>query len=129
MRQMDHYGLRMCKYQGELFLTSLEAVSCSSPVFLRRFMYSGVAQRMDSGGFLFESLDVAGAIEEIEEQFGKSEYGKRKYGREEIYWMGYLYRYWAYTRECSSRNVYRIMKPDELRGLYFPYHSLDPAQA
>ena len=43
--------------------------------------------------------------------------------------MGYLYRYWAYIRECSSKSVYKIIKPEELRGLYLPYHSLDPLQA
>ena len=43
--------------------------------------------------------------------------------------MGYLYRYWCYTFEKNSRQVYKIIKPRELRGLYYPYHSLDPAQA
>lgn len=43
--------------------------------------------------------------------------------------MGYLYRYWAYTYEISSKHVYKQMKANELRKLYYPYHSLDPAQA
>ena len=46
-----------------------------------------------------------------------------------MYWIGYLYRYWAYTFEKSSKQVFRSIKPEELRELYFPYHSLDPAQA
>ena len=29
----------------------------------------------------------------------------------------------------SSIQVYKIVKPKELRGLYLPYHTLDPSQA
>lgn len=52
-----------------------------------------------------------------------------RYSANELYWIGYLYRYWAYTRECGSKSVYKIIKPGDLKKLYFPYHSLDPAQA
>ena len=129
MREMDDYGLKICKYQGNLFRLSLEMARCSSPIFLRRFMYSEVAVRMDSEGFLFESTDIADVMNEIVRQFGESDYGKIKYNENELYWMGYLYRYWAYIKECSSKSIYKIMKPAELRELYFPYHSLDPSQA
>lgn len=129
MREIDDYGLKICKYQGSLFQASLEKTECSSPVFLRRFMYSDVAKRMDSEGFLFEMTDVTDAIDEIEKQFGKSDYGRIRYGENELYWMGYLYRYWTYTRERGSKTVYKLIKPGELRKLYFPYHSLDPSLA
>ena len=46
-----------------------------------------------------------------------------------MHWIGYIYRYWAYTYEKSSKQLFKYIKPDELRALYFPYHSLDPAQA
>ncbi|MBR3600860.1 MAG: antitoxin [Lachnospiraceae bacterium] len=128
MREFDESGLRLSKYQGELFEQSLIKTQCSSPIFLRRFMYSQTAERMDKEGFLFEAFSVSDAIEEIENEYGKSKYGKIKYAGEELYWMGYIYRYWAYTHEVSSKSVYRIIKPEELRKLYFPYHSLDPMQ-
>lgn len=129
MREMDDYGLKVCKYQGELFEESLYEVECSSPIFLRRFLLSDLVARMDSRGFLFESIDVRTAIEEVQEQYGESDYGKIKYSANELYWMGYLYRYWAYTRGCTSKYIYKIIKPNELKRLYFSYHSLDPAQA
>ena len=69
------------------------------------------------------------AIEEINEEFGDSTYGKEKYSENELYWIGYLYRYWAYTYQKTSKQLYRMTKPKELRELYYPYHSLDPAQA
>ena len=128
MKNFDDYGLKLCRYQGELFSISKEKVECSSPVFLRRFMYSDVARRMDGEGFLFETTGQIDVINEIDAQFGKSDYGKIKYDKEELYWMGYLYRYWSYTREVSSKKLYKMIKPGELKKLYYPYHSLDPAK-
>ena len=92
-------------------------------------MNSQVAQRMDLGNFLFEACDVDQTIEQINAEFGVSTYGKEKYAGSELYWIGYIYRYWCYTCQKTSKQVYRIIKPKELRELYFPYHSLDPAQA
>lgn len=40
-----------------------------------------------------------------------------------------MYRYFSYTYELSSVQVYKIVKPKELRGLFLPYHTMDPAQA
>lgn len=129
MRTFDDYGLKMCRFQGELFVESIKKTKCSSPIFLRRFMYSKVAQRMDSDGFLYESISQQDVIEEINTEFGNSEYGKMKYENEEMYWMGYIYRYWCYTHEISSKKVYKMIKPEELKKVYYPYHSLDPEQA
>lgn len=129
MRKMDHYGLQMCKFQGELFQESLRKTQCGSKVFLRRFMLSDLAERMDKDGFLFEATDIGDAFIEIETQYGPTNYGQIKFGGEALYWTGYLYRYWSYISGKSSKQLYRIMKPEELEKLYFPYHSLDPEQA
>lgn len=129
MKAMDETGLKLCRAQAELFVSSITLTDCSSAVFLRRFMNSSAAKRMDSGSYLFESSTDASVIAEIEEEFGKSGYGKVKFSENEMYWMGYLYRYWCYTYEKTSRQVYRIIKPTELRELFYPYHTLDVAAA
>lgn len=129
MRKIDEEGLKLCALQAELFADSLTAAQCSTPIFIRRFMYSEVASRMDKRGFLLESNNVISILDEMNAQYGSTTYGKERYGREELYWLGYLYRYWAYTYEKSSKQVYKQMKPKYLRKLYYPYHSLDPAQA
>ncbi len=129
MKEMDAYGLRLCKYQAELFRESAARLQCSSGIFIRRFMYSDLAARIDTEGFYYTSTDIGGAFEELDLQYGASDYGKEKFGAEELYWIGYLYRYWSYISGKSSKQIYRQVKPDELRALYFPYHSLDPEQA
>ncbi len=89
---------------------------------LIRSMNSSVAGRMDKGFFLFEASSNVSVISEIEEEFCKTNYGKVKFSENEIYWMGYFYRYWCYTYGKTSKQVYRIIKPSELRTLFFPYH-------
>ena len=129
MREFDEIGLKLCKMQAEIFKASALKERCSSPIFIRRFMYSQVAQRMDLDGFIFEACDVNQVFEEINEEFGDTSYGKEKYTESELYWIGYIYRYWSYTYQKTSRQIFKTIKPKELRDLYFPYHSLDPAQA
>lgn len=126
MRTIDTYGLKICNFQAELFQKSLTETTCSSKIFIRRFMHSDLAKRMDTEGFLFDSIDVTDALSEIENQFGPSDYGTVKFSAEELYWAGYIYRYWSYTSRKNSKQIYQILKPDELQKLYFPYHSLDP---
>ncbi len=52
-----------------------------------------------------------------------------KYTRNEMYWIGYIYRYFVITYELTSMQVYKIVKPKELKGLFLPYHTMDPSQA
>ncbi len=129
MKKMDSLGLKICSYQANLFENSIQSVKCSSKIFIRRFMNSNLAKRMDSAGFIFDSLDVSDAMRELEEQYGESSYGIEKFPVEEMYWIGYIYRYWAYVSGKSSKQIYKIIKPEKMRQLYFPYHSLDPLQA
>lgn len=129
MRDIDSMGLKMCSYQAALFEQSIEETACSSKIFIRRFMNSDLARRMDNVGFLFDSLSVSDAIREVEAQYGSSSYGRDKFTVEEMHWIGYIYRYWAYASGTSSKQIYKMMKPEQLRQLYFPYHSLDPMQA
>ena len=65
MRKMDSLGLKMCSYQAMLFEKSIDSTNCSSKIFIRRFMNSKLAKRMDNAGFMFDSLDIADAIKEI----------------------------------------------------------------
>lgn len=129
MKKIDDIGLALCRTQGEIFVSSISKTDCSTAIFIRRFMNSSFASRIDNGGILSEVFDISIVFEEIEYEFGPSNYGKEKYNAEELYWIGYIYRYWCYTRGKTSKQVYKIVKPKELRSLYFPYHSLDPIQA
>ena len=61
---MDNYGLKLCKFQAELFEKSSDEENCSSKIFIRRFMLSDLAKRMDKDGFLFDAIDIIDAFQE-----------------------------------------------------------------
>lgn len=129
MRKIDHDGLLLCKIQGAIFENSLKKTNTSSEIFIRRFMLSDVAKQFDSKAYLDGTLTKDEVFELIEEEYGESNYGKNKYNSETLYWIGYLYRYFSYTYELTSKQVYRYVKPKELNGLYLAYHTLSCAQA
>ncbi len=65
MKKMDHYGLKLCQFQAQLFQNSIDQTDCSSGIFIRRFMNSDLAKRMDKDGFLFDAPDISDALSEI----------------------------------------------------------------
>lgn len=122
MRKFDSFGLHLAEYQGKIFEESLKRMDCSSLIFLRRFKLSRLANQLDhaSQNILF---DVNVAYEQLNEQFPASNYGKEKYSPEALYWLGYIYRYICYTRDISTRLLFKIIPPQKLIANYYVYHT------
>ncbi len=129
MKKIDKSGLLLCELQAKTFELSAAALSMSSEIFIRRFMNSQIAKTLDNGNILETNIQARDLLDRVEEQYGPSNYGKIKYSTDELYWIGYIYRYFSYTYDKSSLQVYKIVKPKELRQLYLPYHTIDSAQA
>lgn len=129
MTRLDEFGRKLCAVQAEIFSTSTTKSESGSAVFVRRFMRSGLAKRVDAGSFLFESTSPEHAVEAVDAEFGGKPYGSETYSREEMYWMGYFYRAFCIVTGKPSKAAYSIIGARELRGLYLPYHSLDIEQA
>lgn len=129
MRKMNTNGLLLCDLQAKAFEIAVDFAQVSSEVFIRRFMNSNVAKAMDNESVLQTNIHEKDILNMIEEQYGKSEYGSVKYTHNEMFWIGYIYRYFCYTYEMTSIQVYKIVKPKELRGLFPAYHTMDSAQA
>ena len=129
MRKMNKDGLLLCDLQAKAFEIAVDFAQVSSEVFIRRFMNSNVAKAMDNESVLQTNIHEKDILNIIEEQYGKSEYGSVKYTHNEMFWIGYIYRYFCYTYEMTSIQVYKIVKPKELRGLFPAYHTMDSAQA
>lgn len=92
-------------------------------------MNSKICKSIDDGGILQTNMNDYDVVERVQEQYGESQYGSVKYTANELYWIGHIYRYYSYTYELSSIQVYKIIKPKELRELFLAYHTLDPSQA
>ncbi|MBR4344436.1 MAG: antitoxin [Lachnospiraceae bacterium] len=125
MRKFDHNGLLLAEYQGKLFENSSD-LNCSSGIFLRRFLHSNLLVKLDTNNPSALSLDTNEGIKSIVEQFGDSDYGKLKYSKNALFWIGYMYRYISYTREKSTRFLFKIFDYKQLNEVYFSFHTQDP---
>lgn len=126
MREIDRDGRLLCELQGKIFEQSAGVYGTSSAVFARRYMNSDYAARMDRMGFIDRPTDVKEAFASLDDQYGKSKYGSVTYTPDELFWIGYIYRYWAYIFEMSSKAVYRTCNVSEMHSVYYAYHSMDP---
>lgn len=127
MKEIDNVGLKLCEYQSSIFENSVDYFNCSSIYFVKVFMNSDFAKRIDNPSFLLESIDTYAAFNELMVNH-KMNRGNERYPSYVMRWIGYIYRYFSYSYELSSKRVYKIIKPKELFGLYESYHSLDPKE-
>ena len=129
MKKIDNIGWLLCDLKATAFECSVDKMESSSEIFIRRFMKSEIAKRFDNESILETNIQANDILQLVDEEYGVSDYGSVKYTHNEMYWIGYIYRYFAVTYELTSPQVYKIVKPKELRGLFLPYHTMDPAQA
>lgn len=129
MREVDDWGRTICAFQGHVFQKSAELLgNTGSAVFVRRFMRSQTARRIDACEAIWEGAQPQDVTIDVDAEYGGKPYGREIYPCEVLYWMGYLYRYGCLATGLSSKELYSIVGARELRDLYFAYHSLDPAQ-
>lgn len=129
MKKINKDGLLLCELQATAFENSADKIDSSSEIFIRRFMKSKIAKRLDDESVLESNIQANDILQLVDEEYGVSNYGSIKYTRNELYWIGYVYRYFAITYELTSAQVYKTVKPKELRSLFLPYHTMDPSQA
>lgn len=111
---LDHDGLLMCKTQGEVFEKSLDYLNCSSPVFIKKYMNGFDAYSMDKNTFLNTTKNQLQMLQDIKD----NDYGSIKYSKDELFWMGYIYRYWAYTRNIESKKLFKMCPSTVLKKYY-----------
>ena len=126
MRDFDTNGLRLAEFQASLFEASVKRYDCSSKIFLRRFLKSDILKQLDLNESSFISLNTEAALDEIENEFGETDYGKEKYSADALFWMGYMYRYISYTRDIYTRLLFKAFDSEQMNRLYFTYHTQDP---
>ena len=118
-------GVRVCDYQGKLFMSSTTRFDCSSKIFLRRFLNSEVLTYLDMNDDIYIPDTVDEALDSIEKEFGKTEYGSVKYDSNAMFWMGYMYRYISFTREISTNLLFDLFPPELLNKAYEAFHTQD----
>ena len=129
MKKLDYNERKLCQIQGKIFEESVDKVECSSLIFIRRFMQSNLSNKLDDYSFLVMALDINDCFYEIENEYGVSSYGKIKYSKNEMFWIGYVYRALAIIYKLSSREIFRLFNAKKVISYYNIYHTFDIEQA
>ena len=119
---MNSIQLKLCDIQGRLFERSGEY---ASEGFIRAFMNSEVAERLDLPYNKLQWMGEEYLLDELKDEKDLSVVGE-KYNSDVLYWIGYLYRYWACSRKESSRKMYRYAPAKTMKRNYLAFHTLDP---
>lgn len=125
MREFDHMGLLFAEYYGKLFEKSAE-LNCSSPIFFRRFLHSDLLKQQEKESAELMSLDVNEGMWYILNQYGDTSYGREKYSKSTLFWIGYMYGYISYTREHRMSFVMKLFKNQQMNSVYYTFHTQDP---
>lgn len=124
MREFDHNGLLLAEYQGKLFERSAD-LNCSTPIFIRRFLHSELLTEIDRNIPALLSLDANEGILRINEEYGDLSYGKDKYSKSALFWIGFMYRYISYTREQRTSFIMKLFSYKLMNEVYYTYHTQD----
>lgn len=126
---MDLMQSKLCDIQGRLFELSVKK-EYDSEAFVSFFMRSNVARYLDSR---YNRMQWAGEeylLEEVLDEAGdKVTKTGSLYDSEVMYWMGYIYRYWHYYKDESSKKIYQQANVKTMKRNYMMFHTMDPELA
>ena len=122
---MDSIRLKLCDIQGRMFERS---TAYASEDFIRNFMNSEVAEHLDSPYNKLQWMGEEYLMDELKDE-KKLDTDGEKYSPEVLYWIGYLYRYWACTRGEKSKRIYRQAPAKTMKRNYMAFHTFDPEVA
>ena len=123
---MTSIELQLCDIQGRLFKLSAQR-GISSAEFIKVFMKSATAKALDS---TYNRMQWAGEeylLEEVIDEAGDSfEKPGEVYSEGLIYWIGYIYRYWHYVTEESSKEIYKQAQAKVMKQYYARLYMMTP---
>lgn len=123
MKEFDTNGSKLCSYQADIFSASLKYQDCSSMVFLRRFFNSKFVQDLDNHNQNMFPYSIEECFNALDIEYGKIEYGSKKINENVLHWLGYITRYICYTREITSKYLYKNISLKLFINNYYVYHT------
>ena len=129
MNTLTPNELKLCQLQGKIFESSIDHSLTSSPIFIRRFMFSNLAKTFDDFSFLNMSLGSIESVGEVDDEYNLLSYGKTKYSKDEMYWIGYIYRVICIKYNLRSKTVFKYFSARKMIEFYNVYHTFDVVYA
>ena len=128
MKSLTLEKRQLCDIQGRLFELALKN-QYDCPEFIKSFMNSRAAASLDD---VYDRLQWAGEeyiLEELEEKVNGLKKAGISYSAEVMYWTGYIYRYWHYYSNESSREIYKAADAKTMNECWLGFHTLDVEMA
>lgn len=125
---MTSIELQLCDIQGRLFKLSARR-GINSAEFIKVFMKSATAKALDSTYNRMQWVGEEYLLEEVIDEAGnRFEKPGEVYAEELIYWIGYIYRYWHYVTDESSKNIYKQAPVKVIRKNYERLYMMTPEE-
>ena len=127
IKTLNNFERHLCDIQGRLFENSAKK-GLDSTDFIEKFMNSKTCEFMDME---YDRLQWAGEeyiLENLLEETPLRPFGE-KYSNDELFWVGYLYRYWHLLTGEKSRDIYSQATARRMKDCYFGFHALDVSMA
>lgn len=122
---MDLFQIKLCDIQGRLFELSIKERYDSSD-FIRLFMNSKLADELDSQ---YNRMQWAGEeylIEEFSDEYSNIAKDGSFFSDDVMYWIGYIYRYWHFYTNESSKLIYKQANGKTMNTNYLMFHTMAP---
>jgi hypothetical protein len=126
-RELRRFERQICDIQGRLFEYSKQRGLDSSD-FIEKFMNSNTCRFMDMP---YDRLQWAGEeyiMETLMDEVAVIPAGEQ-YDTEELFWIGYIYRYWRLFTEENSREIFAQAGAERMKQCYPGFHTLDIVMA
>ena len=125
---MTDFDLKLCDVQGRLFLLSATN-GYGSEKFVKSFMESETAKELDSSYNCKQCFGEEYLFDEVIERVGNifNELDEI-YSSERIYWIGYIYRYWHYHTNESSKEIYKQAPVMVMKQKYEKLYMMTPEE-
>jgi len=127
VKTLSRFERQLCDIQGRMFVLSAKK-GLDSADFIKKFMNSKTCEYLDMP---YDRLQWAGEeyiLENLLEETAVQPAGKG-FGEEELFWTGYVYRYWHLLTGESSREIYAQADAAQMKDCYLGFHALDVAMA
>ena len=121
---MNAHEQRMCEMQAEFFELSTEIFSCSSYLFISRFMNNDIAKSLDRIDDPYNFVVPNSLISSMSVKYQSLNKGiGEKIQKRVMKWIGYVYRAWSIIKKKESSMIYKNMKAQKMVALYDAFHT------
>ena len=121
VKKIDNDGLLLCEIQAETFEKSIDKLNSSSEIFIRRFMKSKIAGRLDNKSLLDTTIQPNDILQLLDEEYGPTNYGSVKYSHD-----GFFLILQSCNRTVLDAAAAQNARSGAVAGLRLLYHRLPP---